>query len=469
MLKFTKKILLYINMLYFLGIFLLIKILFATIDYKYESIFIIASYFIAITIYSIAIFKDGSEIFYPIHFVTILYLCIFIFCPIYLIFEGRTGIKDTYVMDGCIKSTAIFLVSYGAFIGGYLTIKAPKFNEFENVIKEELSEGFRQRLILLCLSIWLLGMLINLYSLIKNGMSISYIFSLGQGGSYKINENLSNISFISNFGYFMVIPWLYILHYSNRKILKLIITFITASLYLIRGFRFIIIIMVLAFILCYYRKKKRHPKMHTVIIVFTMLLMFISIMGYMRHGLRTGEEINWGSFNIKQILYALETNFNIYKPFYGLVTHYPSLYSYTLGKSMIWETLTHFIPRAIWPNKPLAKYSTVAIAMKNSTSDFTYDTAAMAWPNLGEYYMEFGIIGCIIFMFVFGFILKKIILLYKSNNMDDIILYSIFFGFVMQIVTRGYSPITVGLLLFLYAPALVIRMYSKKGRIGKNE
>ena len=192
-------------------------------------------------------------------------------------------------------------------------------------------------------------------------------------------------------------------------------------------------------------------------------LLFISIMGFMRHGLRTGSVTDWSSFSIDDILYALETNFNIYKPFYGLVTHYPSQYAYTLGGSMIYDTITHFIPRAIWPGKPLAIYSTMAIAMKNSTNAFTLDHAAMAWPNLGEYYMEFGIIGSVLIMFWFGRALKKSIRLYESTTIDDIILYAVFYGFTMQIITRGYTPTIVGLLIFLYLPAIVIRAFTLKG------
>ena len=213
----------------------------------------------------------------------------------------------------------------------------------------------------------------------------------------------------------------------------------------------------------YFEKKRSHPSRKMFAIAVIGALLFISIMGFMRHGLRTGSVTDWSSFSIDDILYALETNFNIYKPFYGLVTHYPSQYAYTLGGSMIYDTITHFIPRAIWPGKPLAIYSTMAIAMKNSTNAFTLDHAAMAWPNLGEYYMEFGIIGSVLIMFWFGRALKKSIRLYESTAIDDIILYAVFYGFTMQIITRGYTPTIVGLLIFLYLPAIVIRAFTLKG------
>ncbi len=462
--RFNKRAFMYMITLYTIGIILVLNVLLSFNTYKNESLFIMIAYFIVITVYGITIIKDGFEIFYPVHFVTILYLCIFIFCPIYLINEGRTGIIGTDVMDGCIRATIVFIISYIAFALGYLMNKAPNYNKFRVIIKNELDKNFKKKLMTLCVSIWSFGLLINLYFLLKGGMDLSYIFSLGLSGTFNLNGSMDNASFISNFGYFMVVPWLYILYYSDSKIFKFIITFITGMVYLIRGFRFIIIIMALSYILCYYRKKRKHPSVTLVVLLILLSLIFISVVGYMRHGLRTGTEVNWDSFGIEQIVYALETNFNIYKPFYGLVNTYPLRYSYTYGQSMIFDTITHFIPRAIWSNKPLAKYSTMAIAMKNSTNEFTYDVAGMAWPNLGEYYMEFGIIGCVILMFIYGYILKKSINLFKSSYIDDVIIYSIFFGFNMQIITRGYTPTIVGLILFLYFPLIIIRMFFKKVR-----
>ena len=459
----TKKVFRYLLLLISIGIWLLVVAINSESSYRIEETVIIGFYFATLIVYALVLKQDKLEIFYPIHFVTLLYLCIFVFCPIYLIEAGRTTCNGYYIMDGAIKATFVFFVSYVALVLGYVSIKTPEFDSFSPILDHELSKGYKQRIIIVCLGIWALGMLINLYYLFKSGMSLSYILTLGSQGIFEETNAMSEVSFVSNFGYFMVIPWLYILYYSENPILKLFITALTFVLYLVRGFRFIIIVMVIAIALCYYRKKRSHPSRKMFAIAVIGALLFISIMGFMRHGLRTGSVTDWSSFSIDDILYALETNFNIYKPFYGLVTHYPSQYAYTLGGSMIYDTITHFIPRAIWPGKPLAIYSTMAIAMKNSTNAFTLDHAAMAWPNLGEYYMEFGIIGSVLIMFWFGRALKKSIRLYESTAIDDIILYAVFYGFTMQIITRGYTPTIVGLLIFLYLPAIVIRAFTLKG------
>lgn len=461
--------LIYISMLYIVGVLILINIAVNSFKYKSESIFIIIIYFIIIFIYTLVIFKDNDCLFYPIHFVTILYICIFIYCPIYLILEGRTDIRGTVVMGGCVKATIIFLISYISFIVGYLSKKAPKFFSFNKLLKEEYSKKAKVNIIYLCTVIWGFGMIINLYFLISSGMSLSYIFSLGQSGEFNITDNMSTLAFVSNFGLFMVIPWLYILYYSNNSIVKFVISFITISIYFIRGFRFIIIIMIIARVLCYYREKKRYPSMKIISLGIIGSLLFISLLGFMRHDLRNGTEIKWKEFNMSQVGYALETNFNIYKPFYGLVNNYPNNYSYTFGKSMVLDTVSHFIPRAIWPTKPKASESAMAIAMKNSTNDFAYDVAGMAWPNIGEYYMEFGIVGCIILMFVLGVISKNMIGLYKSNKIHNVIIYSVFYGFMLQLITRGYTPTIVGLILFMFLPVIPIKIYSNKWRIRNSE
>lgn len=464
-----KRVLWYAVFWIAVGLYLICVMLNSQSPYKMEEFVIICTFFATIFVYSFAFARDNIELLYPIHFVTVLYLCVFIFCPIYLIEVGRTTCNGAYIMDGSIKATIIFFMSYVAFTFGYLSIRTTPFDDYKPMVDSELSKGYRQRIIILCLCIWAFGMLINLYYLLRSGMSLSYIISLGSQGLFTETGEMSDVSFVSNFGYFMVIPWLYILHYSHCKILKLGITFFTFVLYLVRGFRFIIVIMVIAFALCYYRKKMKRPSSKIILLAFVGGLVFISVMGFMRHGLRTGSITEWSEFSFDDVLYALETNFNIYKPFYGLVTHYPSQYSYTLGSSMIYDTITHFIPRAIWPSKPLAIYSTMAVAMKNSTNDYTLDHAAMAWPNLGEYYMEFGVIGCIVIMLFFGRALKKSLRYYQSTVIDDAIIYAIFYGFTMQIVTRGYTPTIVGLLLFIYFPALIIRFFAMKGAVKINE
>ncbi len=429
-----------------------------TIYYK-EYIVLSISYFLVAAISFWSIISKKIDIFQPYILISILYLCIFIFTPMIFIINGKTDAHGTDVMGGCIKATVIFVFSYIAFTIGYIKYKVKLINP-KFTTKFIMTEYIRKKTVIISCYIWIISYLLTILHLISSGKNIIQILTIGGIGATNTYGSNSLLGFVSNFSFCMIIPWMYICFLSKNKLLKIIITYLTATAYIIRGFRYIIIIMIVAFAITYYRKRNKKPGVLIIILGVISLLVFIGALGYMRNNLRTGVGTEWNSFGIDKILYALESNFDIYKTFYAIVEHYPAEYSYTFGKSMFFETIIMFVPRMFWPNKPLAIDASVVLAIRRSVSEFAITNAAMATPNIGEFYVDFGIIGCIIFMFILGVVAKWTTKYYfaPNNNIKYIILYSVIMPTFLQLIIRGYTPSNFYLVIFLLMPYKIINI-----------
>lgn len=431
-------------------------------EYFKEYIVLLISYFLVGGLFILTVTKYKIDIFQPFILISVIYICMFSITPIIFILNGKTDVHGVDVMSGCIKATLIYIISYIAFVIGYVSyrVKPNKNNRLERYSINDLNKN---KILSICYIIWGIAYIITIFYMLSTGSSIIQILTIGSKASKTEVINTSVLGFLSNFSYCLIIPWLYICYLGKNTILKLIISYLTVGVYVIRGFRFIIIIMAISFIIVYYRKRMKLPKVTTLLVILCSGLIFIGALGYARNSFRTGVEVNWSEFNVDSILYALESNFDIYKTFYGIVEHYPSEYSYTFGKSMILETITMFVPRAIWPEKPLAVDASVVKAISRSVSEFAINNAAMATPNIGEFYVDFGILGCIVCMFLFGSAAKCTTKFYfiRSSNINYIILYSVIMPTFLQLVIRGYMPSNFYLVAFLLVPFYSIRLVSK--------
>lgn len=108
--------------------------------------------------------------------------------------------------------------------------------------------------------------------------------------------------------------------------------------------------------------------------------------------------------------------------------------NYTYGKSIINEFLV-FIPRSIYPNRPLPLSEEYVHTFYKDTWD--------AGGGFGLYvtmegYWTFGIIGVTVFCFVFGYVLQKIYYrLTSSNTTYHVFLYTNFYTWAIVYATRS--------------------------------
>lgn len=81
----------------------------------------------------VAFMKFSIYLFEPVFLVFIVYLFVFFIDPMVNIISGTTECMGYYVMDGCIRATVIFMLSYVMFLLGYYGVWRRK----DHILSEE--------------------------------------------------------------------------------------------------------------------------------------------------------------------------------------------------------------------------------------------------------------------------------------------------------------------------------------------
>lgn len=456
--KFKLKDITLIILLYLLSLIIMIYYLPIHNNIEYLDIYILlmCTYIIISCALLITHMTIGIYIFEPIVIITFLYLMIFCIAPMMNIVNKETLCFGINIMGGAKKATYIFILSYCAFYIGYYY----KFNR--NLINPKLLKKEKNKYIYqIGVTIWIICYILTVLYLMSTGKGILYIITGGVLGNGAITNNIEiSADFMSMFSYSLIPTWMYIYIYGNNKILKILLGILTCTSYIVRGYRFILVIFIMAPIIFNYTRKNKRPKIVTLVSLLIIMILMVGILGFSRNSIKSGTDVEWSGFSLEFVTEAVKGNFDIYKPYYGLVESIPNEQSYTYGGQLSY-TFTMFIPRAIWKSKPSPMiHELIAISVNDYASK-----AGAAWPNLGEFYSEFGILGSIIFMFIFGRICGISKCLYKSPKRDthSLIAYSIILPSYMQIVIRGYTPSNFYLMIFLLTPILLLKcLYNRR-------
>lgn len=429
-----------------------------TYDYEYLTICII--YFCVIFLYIYALSKcKYFDFFHPIHILTWLYLCLFIFTPLTFINLNMTLCHGVDVMKGCIKGSIVFLLGYIGYIIGYTYNKINITNLCSIKIPQYCnSPRFKK----ICLIIWGIGFCGQIIFLTLSGKSFIYILTLsGAGEASKVIN--SNIGALNNFSFLMIYPWLLICLINFKLRLKLIISYLTFASFFIIGARFIFIIMCFSFLICLKKVKKIEFSFFKLSIILFCLLCFSAYLGDTRRSIDHGTQKEL-DLSATRLAYVLQSNFDIYQIHYSVVEHYPDKYDFDYGGHMFGDTFTFWIPRFLWPDKPKVGEQVAGKMIRNTVGDAGVK-AAMAWPNLTEYYCDFGTIGVFTIMLLLGILTRKSLKYYYGQNFFNLILYAIFVPLIFQIITRGYTPQNTGLIIFILLPHFLInRIYKVKNK-----
>lgn len=418
---------------------------------------LVASGWVYGIVITIILLKRPIDIFEPFTIVTVLHLILYWIAPIRSIIIGDTIHKagvDTF--DGCIKGTWIAVAVYITLVFFYENSNSIKSHLviFKSYHRGYISGKFNSLNSLnISYFFWVIGFGANILYLVMRGMSFSYILSLGMAGNF--NDDLamnSAFAFISVIGNLMFAAWLFIFNFSKKRILCWGMFVLTLLCLLVRGFRVYIVIFCLAPILYYYIKKGKRPQILTLIFTLIVATVMIGVVGWARGAIRTNQVEGLSGFSIDNITYAFWGNFDIYKSYYGIIEAIPSKMNYTIGAQMLLYTIVLFVPRAIWPGKPQPVLREVIL---NSLNSYAVKAGA-AYPALGEWYQEFGVIGCIVISAMVGFILKKIWHLQYDRTVISLSLYAIIYPSILQFIIRGYTPSNFWMLITMILPVTVI-------------
>lgn len=417
-------------------------------SYKFKySFLLVFNVFFIVCFFAFNI-KD-SDIFSPLLFGYVLFYLIFVYRPLYDITRGgifSSSGKD--VSEGCVKATLIFGLGLLFLSIAYSFTKKSgtlvKMFDERNIKKDS-------RHFFIALFIWSVSFFASILYLLKNGFSLSYIFSFGLLTKSATNNETSFL-FLSTLKSCLIASWIYIAIYGKRLTLKILLFILGLIPFVLMGRRAAAIIYFLSPIIYFFLKNNKKINLLFVLIVGIFLLVFIAIIGSNRMNVARGQGL---SLSFSDLLLPFDYELTTYRCFYALVESVPSLHNYTFGFNMFVYTLIMLIPRAIWPSKPESPISEIMLISVDQTA---VDGGAV-FPMVGEFYFEFGILGVVFMMLVLGVILKKLYLLrvvYSGTDNHGLLLFSVEFMVLLQVFTRGNTPSNFYYILLTAFPILFI-------------
>jgi len=107
---------------------------------------------------------------------------------------------------------------------------------------------------------------------------------------------------------------------------------------------------------------------------------------------------------------------------------YSEIESITYGRQLV-GALLFFVPRSIWPNKPVGSGHFVAENMLMTRYSFWFTNISMPFP--GEGYINFGILGIILFAFILALVSKITDNWYQYNGLR--LFFSLYVCFIWSL------------------------------------
>jgi len=394
-------------------------------------------------------------LFDPFLFVSVLFFCIFLIQPMIDILQNRVDFYGfTNPAYGCKKGTLLFVLAYVFFYIGSFFIKKPNTNK---QLYQPFTPFKKSAAASFSFILWVVFTLLCVVFLIANGYSVRYIFTLGQFGEAHVDELFSRLGFLWKFSLSMIVSFMYYFQCGRSKLLKTLMFLTTLFILILNGGRALLFVFLAAPVVLYYTKRAKNPPIQFVVIALSLFLVFAAGVQAARWGLRSGGNVEVETkWDMETIIYPMRSNFSIYKMYYLVVDAMPRQINYLWGQETILYTAIMFVPRALWPDKPdtpireIHRYVAGDLAVLNGEAS----------PGLTEFYMDFGWLGCILFGFVFGWLVVRLKNLYLYSSADNyaLVLYSVLYPLLFQVVIRGYIPSLFYSVLCIFLPYFILKM-----------
>lgn len=417
----------------------------------------LTAYFVMAGLACVVFAKRGYNLVDPIVLVSALYISLFSVAPIRDIIVGDYLTFGVNTLTHGVQATVIAVAGYLCLVAGYL-LRLP----MRSLIGDRSDTAARGLIARRALAIWVAAFVVALVSAMASGKGANYILTLGLLGDAAAEAPMDTpLGFGAVVGQAMIPTAIVYAHTAGSRWLTGLVQLLTFTVLASQGFRYVIIIFVLAHAFVWYAKRKTKPRVTTIALLVAGLALFSGVMGAYRGALRTGGSMEWSSVGIDAVETAVFENLAIYKTYYGVVHAVPELVPYGLGSQIFVYTVIMFIPRMIWAAKPLPE---VWAPIRAGVSDYAAE-AGSAYPNVGEYYYEFGLLGVLIFMFLFGLGLNFVRSKYMtSNRIAEVVLYGVIVAASFQLIIRGYTPSNFYMVLVLAVPTFIIRGAKRKKR-----
>ena len=420
-------------------------------------VYLLVSYAIVVGFVVLAIVKHNLYLFEPFSIISVLYIGIFIFRPIQDLFSHTVSYAGVSLVQNGPKATVLFTVGFVSFYLGYYALKRRK------EVPEEIRKNDNPNSIGWLVIAWVVFYSFCIICLLSQGFSLRYLFSLGSQGERIAPERNTVLLFLSNFATSLLVVWLMIMVRSKSVALKITISILTFVYLIIRNGRWLVLIMGISPCVYYYTKRRKTPNYLWSLLLGLLALVVFAWMQMNRYNIATGHRLQWfsdrGGLSLELLLAPFDSDFTTYTTFYGMVQSYPNIYPYMFGRTFLYVFIL-FVPRVLWAAKPdnpvrdMVEHSLGSLARRNGR----------AVANIGEYYANFGILGVIILMFIFGYITSKLKRMYEDPSENRLIMYAVLYPLMFQWVARGNFSGNFYYTLFAFVPLLIQSAVKKIAR-----
>lgn len=292
------------------------------------------------------------------------------------------------------------------------------------------------------------------------GLSWIKLLTLGQMGGVPAATQTGAASVQSDFSNYLysTLDWLtsalmLFFAFSRTRRKWILAAFIGLLLiYTTIGFRYRVVILILAPVVYHYLRINRRPDIVKVAAVAIALMLLIGAIGELRNSFRSGEQVDPARISLSSSSESFANDLDLYQGYLAIVDAIPRQHDYFWGSSLAYLFIQP-IPRSLWPDKPAAPVVTIIDVILGPDAV----TAGIAYPNVGEFYANFGVVGIVVGMWLFG-LLARVLYEYVGQHNDNDwarIIYSLMFPFLLQVISRGYFVQIFQQAAFLLFPILL--------------
>lgn len=255
-----------------------------------------------------------------------------------------------------------------------------------------------------------------------------------------------------------------LLGYSKSRRKLLIPLFVAILLiYTTLGFRYRVLVLVVAPAVYWYLRTQRRPTLSHVAMGVMVGFLIVGGIGGLRGAFRSGQKVE--GVDLKQSFVQFNNSLAIYQPFLVTLDAFPSRHDFLWGTSFLYVVYQP-IPRALWPSKPPSPQQEI---VRTSFGSDDPVKSGVAFPNIAEFYVNFGFVGIVVCMFIFGAFMRVVYEYMRIHNDNTwaLIGYAVALPFFVQLISRGYFVQTFTESAFLLGPLAIPFLHRKHRRVAE--
>lgn len=226
--------------------------------------------------------------------------------------------------------------------------------------------------------------------------------------------------------------------------------FALALLFLYAGFRYRIAILLMAEIMVYISTRGSLFVKAALIALSALLILLLAVFGQVRNygTFDSIEQITSGNFQLSRVL-AMSGEQTVYFATVNIIEKLEEVE--TIGLRPILLLPAHFIPSAIWPNKPRAGYLGTYLELTEGMGN-----SGAAMHDIAQATLMFGHLGLPFSAFLLGMFNGLMLRIGLSWSPNRYYTCALLFLFAVIVPSRGYLAQQVTWMLFFILPLLLI-------------